>query len=151
LAVHCEKIPAAYGSAEKLALYQELKAKGAEGVIFKRLDASYVPGRPESGGVLLKFKFYSAVTCTVIDVNAKRSVRLAVGQSGVGGNVGVGNVTIPPNHSIPEPGQIVDVRYLYAYPGGSLYQPTYLGIRTDKDVPDDLSILKWKCAFADSE
>jgi bifunctional non-homologous end joining protein LigD len=46
----------------------------------------------------------------------------------------VGNVTIPANHSIPAKGAIVEVRYLYAYPGGSLFQPVYLGKRDDVDM-----------------
>lgn len=145
------KIRTAYTSTEKLALYEELKAKGAEGVIFKRLDAGYVPGRPASGGVVLKFKFCSMTTCIVIGVNAKRSVRLALGQLGGSGNVPVGNATIPPNHSVPKPGEIVEVQYLYAYPGGSLYQPVFLGVRTDKDLPDDISSLKLKPTSTDSD
>ncbi|HPY24902.1 MAG TPA: hypothetical protein PLK19_11325 [Mycobacterium sp.] len=28
-------------------------------------------------------------------------------------------------------GDVVEVRYLYAYQGGSLYQPVYLGLRDD--------------------
>jgi bifunctional non-homologous end joining protein LigD len=36
------------------------------------------------------------------------------------------------------------VRYLYAYPGGALYQPVYLGPRTDQTLPDDVSTLKFK-------
>jgi hypothetical protein len=47
---------------------------------------------------------------------------------------GVGSVTIPPSHTVPAAGSIVEVRYLYAYEGGSLYQPVYLGIRDDIDA-----------------
>jgi bifunctional non-homologous end joining protein LigD len=43
----------------------------------------------------------------------------------------VGNVTIPPNHTVPANGSIVEVRYLYAFPGGSVFQPVYLGQRDD--------------------
>ena len=43
-----------------------------------------------------------------------------------------GNVTIPQNHEIPAPGEIVEVRYLYAFPeSGCVYQPVYLGRRED--------------------
>jgi hypothetical protein len=34
---------------------------------------------------------------------------------------------IPSNQAIPTAGQIVEVRYLYACPRGSLYQPVTLG------------------------
>ena len=46
----------------------------------------------------------------------------------------VGNVTIPPNHDVPAAGEIVEVEYLYAYKGGSLYQPVYRGKRIDLDI-----------------
>jgi bifunctional non-homologous end joining protein LigD len=52
----------------------------------------------------------------------------------MGTGVDVGNVTIPTNHVVPKQGEIVEVRYLYAYEGGSLYQPVYLGPRDDVDV-----------------
>lgn len=145
------RIRAAYTKEEKQALYEDLKAKGAEGVIFKRLDASYVPGRPASGGVLLKFKFQATVTCSVVEINTRRSVRLAVRQARATELVSIGNVTIPPNHAIPQVGQMVEIRYLYAFPGGSLYQPIYLGVRNDLDIPDDVANLKLKSIEADSD
>jgi bifunctional non-homologous end joining protein LigD len=46
----------------------------------------------------------------------------------------VGNVTIPPNYDVPATGDIVEVEYLYAYKGGSIYQPVYRGKRTDLDI-----------------
>ena len=58
---------------------------------------------------------------------------------------GVGNVTIPANCEIPQKGDLVEVRYLYAYKGGSLYQPTYLGKRSDVDEDECvLNQLKYK-------
>ena len=50
--------------------------------------------------------------------------------------MGVGNVSIPVNHAIPQVGNIIEVRYLYAYPNGSLFQPTYLGERNDLEETD---------------
>ena len=63
-------------------------------------------------------------------VNAKRSVTLGL----YDGDrlVPAGNVTIPPNHAIPDVGDVVECRYLYAYKeSGAIYQPVYLGPRTD--------------------
>jgi len=57
--------------------------------------------------------------------------------------VPVGNVTIPPNHEVPSIGQIVEIKYLYAHLGGSLYQPTYLGLRDDID-PEECLMCKYK-------
>ena len=127
-----ETVETAQSEAEKQDfLFSCLKIKNAEGVVFKRHDAPYTPGRPASGGSQLKFKFYASASCIVAKVNqGKRSVALElVGDAGQG--VSVGNVTIPPNSKVPQPGTMVEVRYLYAYPGGSLYQPLYLGIRDD--------------------
>ena len=70
-----------------------------------------------------------SVSCLVIGINAQRSVKLGLYDQG--DLIQAGNVTIPPNHDIPQSGDVVEVRYLYAYKGGSLFQPVYLGKRTD--------------------
>ena len=43
----------------------------------------------------------------------------------------VGAVTIATNQAIPVVGDLIDVKYLYAFEGGSLFQPTFKGVRTD--------------------
>jgi bifunctional non-homologous end joining protein LigD len=123
---------------DKRKLHDRLKKEGGEGVVFKRLGSRYNVGRPASGGNYLKFKFYSTASVRVSKANQKRSVSLEM----VCGTP-VGNVTIPANHDVPKKGDVVEVRYLYAYEGGSLYQPTYLGVRDDVD-PDTLDSLKLK-------
>jgi bifunctional non-homologous end joining protein LigD len=46
--------------------------------------------------------------------------------------VPAGNVTIPPNHDIPQVGTVCDVRYLHVFrESGCIYQPVYLGPRND--------------------
>ncbi len=56
-----------------------------------------------------------------------------------------GNVTIPVSHEIPSLNALVDVEYLYAYRGGSIYQPVYRGQRTDLELSAcTLSQLKFK-------
>lgn len=66
--------------------------------------------------------------------------------------VGVGNVTIPVNFDVPNEGDLVEVRYLYAFPGGSLFQPVYLGSREGElDKADDVSILVFKQGTADED
>lgn len=114
---------------QKRKLYNQLQADEQEGIVFKRLDAKYNAGRPASGGNYLKHKFYATCSCIVAEVNQKRSVALEL----TDGNkkVPVGNVTIPNNFDTPKKGEVVEVRYLYAYKGGSLYQPIYLGPRED--------------------
>lgn len=107
-----------------------LRTRSAEGVVFKRWDAPYRPGRPNSGGSQLKFKFVATVSAVVTTVNQQRSV----GVSLLSGDVwqAVGNVTVPANQNVPQLGDVVEVRYLYAAQvGGALYQPVLLGVRND--------------------
>ena len=134
-------VPTACMPKQKAKLFQELEASNAEGVVFKRLDATYSAGRPASGGAQLKYKFYETATLIVSNVNAKRSVALTLldGKQ----EVQVGNVTIPANQKIPNRGDLVEVRYLYAFEGGSIYQPVYLGTRQDV-TRDECSILQLK-------
>jgi bifunctional non-homologous end joining protein LigD len=115
---------------DKLETYEELRATNREGVVFKDMDAPYSPGRPNSGGTQLKFKFVESASFVVTGHNAKRSVTLGL-YNGIK-LAPAGNVTIPPNHMIPEVGEVCEVRYLYAFrESGSIYQPVYLGVRTD--------------------
>lgn len=144
-----QKVKTASTSEEKHALFAQLKADKAEGVVFKRLNAGYSAGRPASGGDVLKFKFYATATLGVIAVNERRSIRL--GAWTIRGWQFVGNVTIPPNQEVPQPQDLVEVRYLYRYPEGSLFQPSYLGQRPDKELPDDMATLKVKQASPESE
>lgn len=136
----------------KRTLLANVRQAGGEGVVFKRFSAAYTPGRPNSGGDQLKHKFVESATVVVAKLNAtKRSV--AIGGFDDDGHMhNLGNVTIPPNHEIPSKGDIVEVRYLYAYKGGSLYQPVYLGKRSDQDANDcSLSQLKYKRLILNAE
>ena len=139
----------AWTTAEKRALFDQLKQDNAEGIVFKRTDAIYKPGRPASGGDQIKFKFCETATCIVTKANTiKRSVSIAVFDSN-GIQVDVGNVTVYPNQEVPVAGSIVEIRYLYYFEGGSLFQPVLQGkgdcTRDDMDKTDCLlSKLKLK-------
>ena len=118
------------GRESKRRAFEELKGENAEGVVFKRIAAPYSPGRPNSGGDQFKFKFVETASVIVNAINAKRSVAIAVWENGT--LVSAGNVTVPADQLIPQVGDVVEVRYLYAMPGsGALYQPVYLGARDD--------------------
>ncbi len=116
---------------EKTELLKQLKVDNTEGIVLKKADALVTPGRPNSGGNQLKYKFYETATVLVHKVNDKRSVAISVYDNGA--TVDVGNVTIAVNKEIPKVGDCIEVRYLYAYKGGSLYQPTFLNVRDDID------------------
>jgi bifunctional non-homologous end joining protein LigD len=119
-----------YGKAKRRFM-EQIRSADKEGIVFKDLNASWTAGRPASGGIALKCKFWVTCSCVVAKVNARRSVEVALGGRSVG------NVSIPPNQDIPTAGQVVEIRYLYvAAPGGSLYQPLYLGQRDDVKTDD---------------
>jgi len=126
-----EIVPIYKSSQEKRRMFERLRASGAEGVTFKVALDRYVPGRPSSGGSAMKFKFWHEASVLVEQVNAgKRSVSVSV-LSPQGDRVDIGSVTIPPDQDIPNAGAILEVRYLYAFHGGSLYQTTSKGVRDD--------------------
>jgi bifunctional non-homologous end joining protein LigD len=128
--VHIELAETMTDSANKERLFRHLQSEKREGVVLKRLDAPYAPGRPSSGGPALKHKFYATLSAVVSKLNPQRSVELRL--LNCKGWVPVGNVTIPPNHPVPPVGAVVEVRYLHGFKeSNSLYQPTYLGQRKD--------------------
>jgi len=121
---------------EKERALTELRAIGAEGVVFKQLSSRYVAGRPPTGGAALKHKFLASATVRVRGANpGKRSVVVEL-MDATGTWVDVGSVTIPPNHEVPVASSLAEVQYLYANRGGCLFQPVYLGVRTDQDESD---------------
>lgn len=134
------------GEAVKRRFLERSREDNLEGVVFKVMTAPYIPGRPNSGGAQRKFKFVQTASVVVTNVNGKRSVKIGV----LDGErmISCGNVTIPVGSSIPGIGDIVEVRYLYAFPeSGSLFQPVYLGVRDDLELKDCLvDQLKWKRA-----
>jgi bifunctional non-homologous end joining protein LigD len=115
---------------EKHEIYEELRLTNREGVVFKDVDAPYTPGRPNSGGPQLKFKFVESASFVVTGINAKRSVTLGLYD---------GDKLVPPATSpsrrtmtIPKSETYAMPRYLHAYrESGSIYQPVYLGPRSD--------------------
>jgi bifunctional non-homologous end joining protein LigD len=144
-------VPTALSSEDKIALHHRLRMKDAEGIVFKDIHASYGEGRPNSGGSQLKLKFYVTASFIVGAVHPKkRSIGLGL-IDGSGSVVPAGNVTIPPNHEIPETGAIAEVRYLHVFPeSGSVYQPVYLGRRDDIALKECVTAqLKYKPSSAD--
>lgn len=142
-------VPTARTTAEKIALFERVRRENGEGVVFKRVGTVYAPGRPASYGDSRKFKFVAEATVRVARANeGKRSVVMEV-QDDNGVWVEIGSVTIPPSEPIPSAGQLIECGYLYAYPGGALFQPVFKSLRPDQDEGDCvLSQLKFKSASA---
>ena len=133
----------AWTTADKQALLHSLRQQNQEGVVMKEIHAAYQPGRPHSGGPALKHKFYATLSAVVTALNQKRSVQISL--LGKEGWISVGNVTVPASHPLPRAGDVIELRYLYAYLGGAVYQPVYLGKRGDVDASEcRASQLKFK-------
>ena len=141
----------AIGTKHKKNLLKSLRERHAEGIVFKRHDAPYTPGRPASGGDQLKCKFYATASCIVSAINTgKRSVAIELCDNDK--RVAVGNVTIPAGRQMPKAGEVIEVRYLYAYPGGSLFQPVFLNRRDDLAAAEcKLAQLKFRVGTEDDE
>ena len=128
-------VRAAFSATEKRAMWDAIQSAKGEGVIFKVRSRPFSPGK-EKDRAMLKFKFYATLSAIVDGVTkGKRSISVSlVAAGGVSAErVPVGKCTVPANHNIPAEGDVVEIRYLYAYRGGSLFQPTYLGQRDDVD------------------
>jgi bifunctional non-homologous end joining protein LigD len=129
---HLRLAETAFSPGQKAILLKTLRQENREGIVFKRLDARYTPGRPNSGGPALKHKFYATLSAVVASLNPQRSVEIRLLDDE--GWQPVGNVTIPPNQLIPKIGDVIEVRFLYAFrESGVLFQPVFLGVRSDLD------------------
>lgn len=112
----------------KWSLFEGVRARNGEGVVIRSAGATYVPGRSDG---CLKYKFWNSLSAIVVGASdGKRSVRVGL-LDDAGQVVDVGAVTVPANQGVPGDGSIVEIRYLYAYPTGALFQPALLGLRND--------------------
>ena len=134
------------GTEAKKKLYADLKANGKEGIVFKKITSVFSPGK---GPDQLKFKFYAE--CSVIVV-AGRQGRSSIGMELInseGQREFVGYCSCSRN---PPLGSVVEIKYLYAYRGGCLYQPAFKEIRDDVDVSEcTTSQLKYKSEESDED
>ena len=130
----------AQGHKAKRALYERLRAAKAEGIVFKRHDAPYEPGRPSSGGAQVKHKFVKSADVVILE-NAGNAYRMAVYDGDALRDVGkVFSGTS--NESRAELDErlaageqpVAEVRYLYATEDEQLYQPVFVRLRDDKDA-----------------
>ena len=131
----------AQGHAAKRALYERLRAAQAEGIVFKRHDAPYEPGRPSSGGAQVKHKFVKTADVVILE-NAGNAYRMGVYDKKKKlrdiGKVfsGTTNETRAELDERLAAGErpVAEVRYLYATEDEQLYQPVFVRLRDDKDA-----------------
>lgn len=131
--------PTAWSEAEKRAMREQAEKENWEGTMGRHMDGLYIAGRTDK---ILKNKQWASCTCRVLTAHpTKRSVQVALLDAD-GIEEACGNVTIPVNADMPDADDLIEVRYLYALPGGSLYQPVFLNARDDKDEADLRSSLR---------
>lgn len=130
---------------DKVRMLTEVDDRNGEGVVYKRAQAAYVSGRTMEQ---YKYKFYDTISAICLGENeGKRSIQLGLYDNGILRNVG--NVTVPSDQKIPSTNAVVEVRYLYAFEEGSVYQPVLLGERDDIELTECVvSQLKYKAASA---
>lgn len=136
------KVALARTPEQKRALLKRLETERAEGIVFKRLDAPYTPGRPASGGAQLKHKFVKSADVFVTE-NAGNAYQMAVfheGKQRLVGKVfaGTTNESRRELDALLAAGQrpVAEVRYLYATEDDQLFQPVFAALRDDK-APED--------------
>jgi bifunctional non-homologous end joining protein LigD len=135
-------VPTARTEKEKRALLKRLQEQRAEGIIFKRVDAPYVAGRPSSGGTQLKHKFTKTAD-VVITENAGNAYAMMVYEDGTEraiGKVFAGTTNASRKELDARLGKgerpVAEVEYLYATDDDQLFQPVFRGLRDDKDAEE---------------
>lgn len=119
----------------KAGLLADVRASGAEGVVFKRLDAPYEPG--DRVAHQLKAKIYKTADVIVLARNRGGACNAVLGAyDEVGMMVEIGQCSmLGKEHDLAvEVGDVVEVKYLYATPPAMrMYgPPDFLRVRTDK-------------------
>jgi bifunctional non-homologous end joining protein LigD len=117
------------GSKEKKLLFEKLAPK-KEGIVFKRLAAPFSEGK---GVNQVKYKFYAEASVIVAPGRpGKASIGMELlNAQGVREFVGFCTCVLSP---LPAIGSIAEIKYLYAYVGGCLIQPSFKELRDDVDL-----------------
>jgi bifunctional non-homologous end joining protein LigD len=134
-----------YTPEQKKATFIKLKETKKEGIVLKKRNSQYIPGKPASGGNQLKFRFFETSTFHVTKHSKKaRSIEVSVYDEN-GKQYILGKVSVPVNWEMPEIGSFVEVKYAHCFVDGALYHSVYLGPRDDQDISNcTLSQIKFK-------
>ncbi len=156
-------------TAAKLALLDNLKL---EGVAVKLRTAPFRPGRngqhkkykhEQTASFIVGPKFgakandgHRSVALYIFDATAKSTSAWQLVDCGIPAVMPhtlrfVSTVKVADKYDVPPIGSVIEVRYLYAYPGGGIAQPAYFGkVRTDVPHRDcSTAQLKFKNGDAD--
>jgi bifunctional non-homologous end joining protein LigD len=154
--MHVHYVESHVGEKNKREFVRKLMKERKEGVVFKRLDGKYLPGRVNDlkKAIAVKIKFYKAISPVVMGWKKdKQSIEVGLREEIKGGKaeiVSVGWVTVPTKYvEQVEVGKPIRVRYLYATPAKQLYQahldPTDDGqVMADQVLADPITDLKFE-------
>ena len=119
---------------EKQWLWEQVVERGLEGVVAKHRDSAYrYDARVDD---VVKVKVTHTVDCVVLDRNVGGKTNARLGLYRKDGSLGyVGNCSMIGKPDA-QPGDVVEVKYLYAGAGGNLVQPTVIRQRDDKRATD---------------
>jgi bifunctional non-homologous end joining protein LigD len=123
-------VPSFFGTEAKTREFDKIKAQQKEGVVFKKISAVFSEGRPETGGDMVKCKFWATLSAIVDEKATGKSSFISYVLDPQGKRVYLGHCSAL-GKVMPQAGAVVELRYLYAYKGGKLIQQVFLGIRDD--------------------
>ncbi len=140
-------VEVAAGTAAKRAMYHELRASRAEGIVFKRRVSAYGCGENEDQ---IKIKFVESATVQVVSIHpSKRSIGFQV-FTPAGEAVPIGNAKVPTGCPMPKVGDLVEIEYLYCVK--RLVQAVFKGPRTDQTIDRCTTTqLKYREGIGDDE
>jgi ATP-dependent DNA ligase len=126
-------LPIARTTTTKAALFEDLRTRGAEGLMFRHVDGRYRSGKRSD--LLLKAKFVHTVDVVVHQVRAEGRNNCTFRLWDNGRLVPAGSCSLEARPDVA-PGDVIEVRYLYASDDRLLYQPVMVRVRTDKSPGD---------------
>jgi bifunctional non-homologous end joining protein LigD len=135
------KLPTAKTAKEKQALWDKVLASGAEGVMMKRKDAGYSGGQRVSH--TLKAKITATADVVVLERNRGGKDNAVFGLLKNGKVTEIGTVSTGGKDKALgqiQVGEVLEVEYLWAMPGGTLTQPRIVRKRPDKTPADATDI-----------
>lgn len=129
-------LPMARSAPAKRRLLRELHGRGAEGLIFRHLDAPYSAGKRSE--LALKAKFTHTADVIVDQVRPEGRDNCTFRLFRDGRLVPAGSVSLVGRPPV-QPGDVIEVRYLYASDESLLYQPVMMRVRHDK-APSECTV-----------
>jgi bifunctional non-homologous end joining protein LigD len=122
-------LPPARTTPAKRTLLAQLRARGAEGLVLRHVDGSYRPGKRSDRALKAKFLHTADVIVDEVGVEGRNNCTFRLFRSGE--LVPAGSCSLEARPRV-RPGDVIEVRYLYASDTGLLYQPVMMRVRRDK-------------------